>query len=115
MKHQDRGIGKERSFARVCELMMIEDEVLKWRFKHGSREALARLWVSVETGYPVQFEGERVYGDQRHTYAQDQFQWDVEIDESLFEPNIPEGYIVATNSRKHFFFIPQRVLRLCYK
>jgi len=54
---------------------------------------VARLWVSVETGYPVQFEGERVFRDQRHTYVQDQFQWDVEIDESLFEPNIPEGYI----------------------
>jgi RNA polymerase sigma factor (sigma-70 family) len=24
--------------------MMIEDEVLKWRFKHGSREALARIY-----------------------------------------------------------------------
>jgi len=49
---------------------------------------VARLWVGVETGYPVQFEGERVYRDQRHTYAQDQFQWDVEIDESLFEPPV---------------------------
>ena len=54
---------------------------------------VACLWVSVETGYPVQFEGERVYNDQRHTYVQDQFQWDVEIDESLFEPKIPAGYI----------------------
>jgi len=34
-----------------------------------------------------------MYGDQRHTYIQDQFQWDVEIDESLFEPNIPEDYL----------------------
>lgn len=29
---------------RVCELMMIEDEVLKWRFKRGSREALSRIY-----------------------------------------------------------------------
>jgi len=54
---------------------------------------MARIWVSVETGYPVQFEGERVYDGARHTFVQDQFQWDVEIDESLFEPNIPAGYI----------------------
>ena len=60
---------------------------------HPPEIPVARLWVSVKTGYPVRFEGERVYGDQRHTYAQDQFQWDVEIDESFFEPNIPEGYI----------------------
>jgi hypothetical protein len=54
---------------------------------------VARLWVSVETGYPVQFEGERVYDDQRHTWVQDQFQWDVAIDPSLFEPNIPADYL----------------------
>jgi hypothetical protein len=54
---------------------------------------VARLWVSVETRYPVRFEGERVYDDQRHTFVQDQFEWDVEIDGSLFEPNIPAGYL----------------------
>jgi hypothetical protein len=54
---------------------------------------LARLWVSVETGYPVRFEGERVYDDARHTFVQDQFQWDVALDESLFEPNIPADYL----------------------
>lgn len=54
---------------------------------------VARLWVSVETGYPVQLEGERVYNGQRHTFVQDQFQWDVELDKSLFDPNIPNSYI----------------------
>lgn len=54
---------------------------------------VARLWVSVETGYPVQLEGERVYDGQRHTFVQDQFQWDVELDKSLFDPKIPNGYI----------------------
>jgi RNA polymerase sigma factor (sigma-70 family) len=29
---------------RVRELMMIEDELLKWRFRRGSREALARIY-----------------------------------------------------------------------
>lgn len=28
----------------VCELMMIEDELLKWRLRRGSREALARIY-----------------------------------------------------------------------
>jgi hypothetical protein len=58
-----------------------------------SETPVARLWVSVETGYPVQFEGERVYDGQHHTFVQNQFQWDVELDESIFEPNIPSGYI----------------------
>jgi RNA polymerase sigma-70 factor (ECF subfamily) len=30
--------------ARVCELIMIEDELLKWRFRRGSPEALARIY-----------------------------------------------------------------------
>ena len=57
--------------------------------------SVARLWVSVETGYPVRLEGEFVTdnGQSRHTFVQDQFQWDMELDESMFEPNIPAGYI----------------------
>lgn len=55
----------------------------------------ARIWVGVETGYPVRIEAEYVRedGQRRFAYVQDQFQWDVELDESLFEPNVPAGYI----------------------
>jgi len=56
---------------------------------------MARVWVSVETGYPVQIEGEYVNdnGQRRFTFVQDQFRWDAELDGTLFEPNIPAGYI----------------------
>jgi outer membrane lipoprotein-sorting protein len=56
---------------------------------------VARIWVSVETGYPVQLELEivRKNGEIRIGGVSDQFQWDVELDESIFEPNIPTGYI----------------------
>jgi hypothetical protein len=56
---------------------------------------MARVWISVETGYPVQFEGEYVGGnDQTHySFIRDQFQWDVELDEVIFEPNFPVDYI----------------------
>jgi hypothetical protein len=54
---------------------------------------LARLSVSVETGYPVQLESERVYDGARHTSTEDQFQWDADLDTSLFEPNIPADYL----------------------
>jgi len=55
-----------------------------------------RLWVSTETQYPVQFEwkvnaeaeGQAVTSEG----VMDQFQWDVELDPSLFEPNIPPDY-----------------------
>jgi len=56
---------------------------------------MARIWVSVETEYPVQIEGEYSSADgQTHfDFVQDQFQWDVDLDERIFEPNIPAGYI----------------------
>lgn len=56
---------------------------------------MARVWVSVETGYPVRLEVELVRnnGEIRIGGVSDQFQWDVELDESIFEPNIPPDYI----------------------
>jgi hypothetical protein len=56
---------------------------------------MARIWVSVETGYPVKYEYEivRNNGEIRLGGVADQFQWDVELDESIFEPNIPPDYI----------------------
>jgi len=62
---------------------------------YSTDNVMARIWVSVETGYPVQFEIEivRNNGKIRIGDIGDQFQWDVELDESVFEPNIPAGYI----------------------
>jgi hypothetical protein len=36
--------GENALGTRVCGLAMIEDEVLKWRFRRGSREALSRIY-----------------------------------------------------------------------
>lgn len=36
--------GESALKTRVCELAMIEDEVLKWRFRRGSRDALSRIY-----------------------------------------------------------------------
>jgi len=52
---------------------------------------IARLWVSIETGYPVLLEGE-FYGESSTNVVFDQFQWDAELDPSVFEPNIPADY-----------------------
>ena len=60
-------------------------------------EAQLRLWVDVETQYPVLLESKisaehngEVLGSEG---VMDQFQWDVELDPSLFEPNIPPDYV----------------------
>ena len=52
---------------------------------------VAQLWVSVETGYPVMFQG-KFYGENSIKTTFDQFQWNVELGSSVFEPKIPEGY-----------------------
>jgi len=55
-----------------------------------------RLWVSAETGYPVQYEskmsGEHEGEVWESESVTDQFQWDVELDPGIFEPNIPADY-----------------------
>jgi hypothetical protein len=52
-----------------------------------------RLWVSVETGYPVLVEVEAVDdGDIRHTTTLDQFRWNVDLSAEDVEPEIPTDY-----------------------
>jgi hypothetical protein len=59
-------------------------------------EVEMRLWIDAKTQYPVRFEA-RVEGEAEgetitSEWIMDQFQWDVELDPSLFEPNIPPDY-----------------------
>ena len=55
-----------------------------------------QLWVDAKTEYPVLFEGKiRAEAEGKAMSSEcvmDQFQWDVELDPSLFEPNIPPDY-----------------------
>ncbi|MHC4203918.1 MAG: hypothetical protein ACYSTT_04660 [Planctomycetota bacterium] len=55
-----------------------------------------RLWVSAETGYPVLYES-KMSGEYKGQWDEtgcvmDQFQWDVELDPGIFDPNIPPDY-----------------------
>jgi hypothetical protein len=53
-----------------------------------------RVWVSVEGGYPLRCEGGTLGDDGklRVETVLDQFQWDVELEASQFEPEIPTDY-----------------------
>ena len=59
-------------------------------------EVEMRLWVNAETKYPVLFEskmsGEAEGKAMSSEWVMDQFQWDVELDPSFLEPNIPSDY-----------------------
>jgi hypothetical protein len=64
-------------------------------------EVLLRLWVNVETGYPVLFEN-KISGEHNGQVGgsegmMDQFQWDVDLDPEIFEPNIPPDYTDMRN------------------
>ena len=64
-------------------------------FNSSVKNRVTRVWVSVETKYPVLCEGGRVGEDDgklRVETVLDQFQWDVELDASEFKPNIPPDY-----------------------
>jgi len=56
---------------------------------------VGRLWVDVETSYPILLESE-IVGDHNGPIeiktVTDNFQWDIELDAGVFEPNIPADY-----------------------
>lgn len=60
-------------------------------------EVHMRLWVDAATEYPVRFEYKVAAAAEGQALesegVMDQFQWDVEHDPSVFEPNIPPDYV----------------------
>ena len=59
----------------------------------GPDGSTGRIWVAVETGYPVLVQIEGIGGgDTRPTGTMDQFQWDVDLSAEGVEPDIPTDY-----------------------
>ncbi|MBC8469308.1 MAG: hypothetical protein H8D56_07530 [Planctomycetes bacterium] len=62
----------------------------------GDENGVMRLWVDVETNLPVRIEVEKLgmeAGQKRpQKFVMENFQWDVELDAGIFEPNIPPDY-----------------------
>jgi len=65
---------------------------------------VARFWIDVETSLPVRYEAELVISDKHITtytdgkpvevnVTADGFRWNVELEQDIFEPNIPSDYI----------------------
>ncbi|GEM_PF-4741758 len=55
----------------------------------GPDGSTGRIWVAVQTGYPVLVEIEGVDGS---TGTMDQFRWNVDLSAEGVEPEIPAGY-----------------------
>ena len=79
-------------------------EALSWvpRFLFQLKNVDIRLWVNPETLLPIKVEAEALIGKGFLTGFKDftgkevvyDIEYDVEIDESIFEPNIPDDYIL---------------------
>jgi hypothetical protein len=80
----------------------VEGIEYKWAGKTGGDNVM-RLWVDVETNLPVRIEREglaREEGQMRPVkYVMENFEWNVPLDESLFEPNIPADYTLQGDPR----------------
>ena len=94
LSHEHRKLGQKTVEGVLCEGIETTDPAFDGT-DYPTDSLMAQVWVSVETGYPVQIEIEivRNNGQIRLADIVDQFQWDVELDESMFEPNIPADYM----------------------
>jgi outer membrane lipoprotein-sorting protein len=94
LSHEHRELGQKTIEGVLCEGIETTDPAFVGIDSPMDR-LMARIWVSVKTGYPVRFEAEVVANDSQIeiTAIVDQFQWDVELDENIFEPNIPMDYM----------------------
>ncbi len=94
LSHEHEELGQKTVESTLCEGFETKDPDFGGS-DYPNDSLMARIWISAETGYPVQFEIDIVRngGEIRIGGVVDQFQWDVELDKSMFEPNIPAGYI----------------------
>ncbi len=85
-----RELGRKTIAGVLCEGLETTDPAF---FGSKLETPVARLWVSVDTRYPVGWESDYGFAGVRHTCASDQFQWDAGFEENWFVPVIPEGYL----------------------
>jgi hypothetical protein len=97
LSHEHRELGQKTVEGVLCKGIETTDPTFV-QVKFPVDNLVARIWVSVESGYPIRCEGEYdgYNGEDgqllHHEFVVDQFQWDVDIDPGLFEPNIPPDY-----------------------
>jgi hypothetical protein len=101
---QPKKLGRKKIDGVEAEGFELRDSEIAGAFVPVTFDSLvARLWVDVETSLPVRYEAELVISDRHITFFTggkavevkvigDEFQWDVEFEPSIFEPNIPPDY-----------------------
>jgi hypothetical protein len=67
-------------------------EGIEGRMLESGGETVMRFWVDVETNLPVRIEMNGMEGGRMTKFVMENFEWNAQLDESFFEPNIPADY-----------------------
>jgi len=59
---------------------------------YGFESTIGRLWIDIETNLPVRMEIEGIRGATESTVITYDYNWDAELDQSIFQLNIPDDY-----------------------
>jgi outer membrane lipoprotein-sorting protein len=70
-------------------------EGIEGRRLESGGETVGRFWVDVETNLPVRIEMTGIEGGRMMKLVMENFDWNAQLDESFFEPNIPADYTPA--------------------
>jgi hypothetical protein len=69
----------------------------------SGEDCFMQVWVDVETQLPVQIIMEMLGNEggqmRQHKYLMENFEWNASLDETTFEPNIPDDYTLIEDSR----------------
>jgi hypothetical protein len=93
MSFEHTKLGRKRINGIVVEGIEVDDPQL---CLNQFESLTGRLWVDVKTNLPVLFEidGSANAGQMRQTAVFDRFEWDVPLEPDLFEPDIPDDYVL---------------------
>ena len=69
------------------------------RLEDSGEESVTRIWVAVETSLPVRIEIKGMEGGRMTKLVMENFDWNAQLDESFFEPNIPDDYTQVEDPR----------------
>jgi len=59
---------------------------------YGFESTVGRLWIDIETNLPVRMEIEGIRGATESTVITYDYNWDAQLDQSIFQLNIPDDY-----------------------
>jgi hypothetical protein len=98
MSFEHTKLGRKKINGITVEGIEVDDPRL---FFNMFEKLTARLWVDVKNNLPVMYETDSSanVGEMRLTAVFDRFEWNVPLDPGLFDPNIPDDYVLLAEAK----------------